>query len=72
MTQEIVAGDEDLQRQVSNELDEQAKKIENFILQMEKDIVGGGTGTAGELIDLTDSAGGPDQEDMLKHRLSFK
>ena len=39
---------------------------------MEKDIVGGGTGTAGELIDLTDSAGGPDQEDMLKHRLSFK
>ena len=34
--------DEEIQRQISNELDDQAKHIENFIMQMEKKIVGGG------------------------------
>ena len=39
---QVCLKEEKIQQKLSNELDDQAKHIENFILQMKKKIVGGG------------------------------
>ena len=60
---------EELQRQISNELDDQAKHIEKFIQEMESKIVGGnGPGPSPSTTDLlTESTPTPALD-----RLSFK
>ena len=45
---QVCLKEEKIQQKLSNELDDQAKHIENFILQMKKKIVGGGADAFGE------------------------